>query len=120
MHCRCFIFCVYYNILGALISSGKLLKHIRNYLLNIDNSYYLNPINIEVHIMPVSEAQKKAIAKWQKEKMEEIKFRVPKGKKAVIKDYAEKCGESVNAFLLRAVDEAMERGSEKKQGQEWQ
>lgn len=70
--------------------------------------------------MPVSEAQKKAIAKWQKEKMDEIKFRVPKGKKAVIKDYAEKCGESVNAFLLRAVDEAMERGSEKTQGQEGQ
>ena len=65
--------------------------------------------------MPVSEAQKKAIAKWQKEKMDEIKFRVP-----VIKDYAEKCGESVNAFLLRAVDEAMERGSEKTQGQEGQ
>ena len=59
--------------------------------------------------MSPTDAQRRAIARWQKEKVEEIKCRVPKGKKAVIKDYAQKCGESVNAFILRAIEEAMER-----------
>lgn len=59
--------------------------------------------------MAPSEAQKRATAKWQQEKVEEIKFRVPRGTKAVIKAHADKCGESVNAFLLRAVDETMAR-----------
>ena len=59
--------------------------------------------------MAPSDAQKKATAKWQKEKVEEIKFRVPKGKKAIIKAHADKCGESINAFLLRAVEEAIAR-----------
>ena len=59
--------------------------------------------------MPTSEAMKRAIAKWQKEKVEEIKFRVPIGKKDIIKAHAQKCGESVNAFLLRAAEETMER-----------
>lgn len=40
---------------------------------------------------------------------EEIKFRVPKGKKEIIKKHAEARGESVNAFLIRAAEEAMER-----------
>ena len=63
--------------------------------------------------MSPTDAQRRAIAKWQKEKVEEIKFRVPKGKKAIIRDYAEKCGESVNSFLNRAVVETMERDKKK-------
>lgn len=59
--------------------------------------------------MSASEAQKRATAKWQKEKVEEIKFRVPKGRREVIKAHADSCGESMNAFLVRAVAEAMER-----------
>ena len=59
--------------------------------------------------MAASEAQKRATAKWQKEKVEEIKFRVPKGKKEIFKAHAEKCGESVNAFLLRAAEETIAR-----------
>lgn len=41
--------------------------------------------------------------------LDEIKVRVPKGKKDIIKAHAESKGESVNAFIIRAVDEAMER-----------
>ena len=59
--------------------------------------------------MSPTDAQRRAIARWQKEKVEEIKFRVPKGKKEIIRDYAQKCGESVNAFILRAIEEATER-----------
>lgn len=59
--------------------------------------------------MAPSEAQKRATAKWQKEKVEDITFRVPKGKKAEFKEHAEKCGESLNAFLLRAAEETVAR-----------
>ena len=62
--------------------------------------------------MAPSDAQKRATAKWQQDKVEEIKFRVPKGKKAIIKEHAEKRGESVNAFLLRAAEETIEREKE--------
>ena len=59
--------------------------------------------------MAPSDAQKRATLKWQKEKVEEIKFRVPKGKKAFLKAHAESTGESLNAFLLRAAEETVKR-----------
>ena len=59
--------------------------------------------------MAVSEARKRANEKWQKEKVEDIRFRVPKGKKAIYKEHAEQCGESLNAFLIRAAEETIKR-----------
>lgn len=59
--------------------------------------------------MSVSDAQRKARDKWLKEKVEDVKMRVPKGQRAVIQEHAKKCGESVNAFLNRAVAETIER-----------
>ena len=59
--------------------------------------------------MPTTEAQKRATAKWQTERVEEIKFRVPKGQKVIIQEHAAQQGESVNAFIYRAVSEAMDR-----------
>lgn len=59
--------------------------------------------------MSATEAQKRAIAKWQTERVEEIKFRVPKGQKAIIQEHAAQCGESTNSFIYRAVQEAMAR-----------
>ena len=58
-------------------------------------------------IMALTDAQKRARDKWLTEKVEDIRFRVPKGKKAVIQEHAAKLGESVNAFINRAVDEAI-------------
>ena len=63
--------------------------------------------------MAPSEAQKRATAKWQREKVEEIKFRVPKGQKARIQEHALRHEESVNAFLNRAVAETIERDAKK-------
>ena len=40
---------------------------------------------------------------------ERIELSVPKGKKAVIKDFAEKQNKSVNGFVNEAIDEKMER-----------
>ena len=58
--------------------------------------------------MPTSKAQLRANKKYQEEKLEEIKFRVPKGKKAKIQEHAKRHGESTNAFILRAVDETIQ------------
>lgn len=56
---------------------------------------------------PASKAQQKAVNKYMKENYDRINLLLPKGKKAVIQDYAASHGESVNGFINRAVDEAM-------------
>ena len=61
----------------------------------------------------ISEARKRANDKYLKEKVEEFKVRVPKGKKNKIKAHAETQGESTNAFINRAIDETMERDKAK-------
>lgn len=42
-----------------------------------------------------------------------INLTVPKGEKDTIKDHAESMGESVNAFIKRAIDETMARDKQK-------
>ena len=59
--------------------------------------------------MPVSKAQQKAVAKYMKNNYDEIKVRVNKGEKAIIKNHAESKGESINGFVNRAINETMER-----------
>lgn len=56
----------------------------------------------------VSEAQRKATDKYL-EKFDEIRIRVPAGRKAEIKAYAEKLGQSMNSFVTNAIDEAMKQ-----------
>ena len=63
--------------------------------------------------MPATKAQQKAVAKYTKANYDEIKVRVPKGNKAIIQAHAESRGESVNSFIKRAIDEAMERDKER-------
>lgn len=50
-------------------------------------------------------AQNKYIAKAY----DRINLTVPKGKKEIIQAHAEACGESVNGFINRAIEEAIER-----------
>ena len=60
-----------------------------------------------MYMAPASRAQQKAVNKYMKENYDRINLLLPKGKKAVIQDYAASHGESVNGFINRAVDEAM-------------
>ena len=60
-----------------------------------------------------TEARRRASAKYLKEAVEDVRIRVPKGQKAVIKAHAESQGESMNAFVVRAIDETMERDTGK-------
>lgn len=59
--------------------------------------------------MAISEAQKRANRKYNEKAYDRIELKVPKGKKAVIKDFAEKQNKSVNGFVNEAIDEKMER-----------
>jgi len=56
-----------------------------------------------------SEAQRKAVAKYQSEKVEDIKIRVPKGRKEYYKDAAASIGQSLNQFAINAMDEKIDR-----------
>ena len=61
-----------------------------------------------------TEAQKKASQKYMANNLDEIKVRVPKGEKEVIKQHADKHDNgSVNAFIQRAIAETMERDTQK-------
>lgn len=59
--------------------------------------------------MAQTEAQLKASKKYHQEKLEEIKFRVPKGNKTRIQAHAKSQNESTNSFIFRAINETIER-----------
>ena len=56
-----------------------------------------------------TDARARAVRKYLAEKVDTIQFRVPAGMKQEIKDFAALQGESMNAFLLRVVSEAMQQ-----------
>ena len=59
--------------------------------------------------MTVSKAQKVATAKYEAKVYDKILLRLPRGKKETIQAHAEAHSESVNGFINRAIDEAVER-----------
>ena len=65
-----------------------------------------------------TEARRRASAKYLKEAVEDVRIRVPKGQKAVIKAHAESQGESMNDFVVRAIDEAIEQEAGKSSAEE--
>ena len=56
-----------------------------------------------------TEAQKQSARKWDAANLDRISIAVPKGHKETIKAHAEARGESVNAFVGRAIEETMQR-----------
>lgn len=58
--------------------------------------------------MPISDARKRANQKYI-DKQDEIKVRVPEGRKEIIQAHAAAHSESVNGFINRAIGETMER-----------
>ncbi len=67
--------------------------------------------------MPYTEAQKRATAKYNAKAYDRIEIKVAKGRKAEIQAFAESRGESVNAFVTRLIDQAMEAGENHKEYQ---
>ena len=56
-----------------------------------------------------TEARRKANAKYLKESVEDIRIRVQKGQKDIIKAAAENAGESLNTYVRKSIDQRMER-----------
>lgn len=63
--------------------------------------------------MPASKAKIRANAKYNKNHYDRIDLRLPKGEKEAVKSHAIKHDGSLNKFLNRAINEAMERDNEK-------
>lgn len=59
-----------------------------------------------------SDAQRRAVAKYNAANYERVELRLKKGKKEIVKAYAEAHGESLNEFVNRAIDEAMQKDSD--------
>ena len=59
--------------------------------------------------MTVSKAQKAATAKYEAKTYDKVLLRMPRGRKEIIQAHAESHSESVNGFINRAIDEAIER-----------
>ena len=53
--------------------------------------------------MALTEAQKKAVAKYNAKSYDRLELKVRKGKKNVIKDFADRAGESVNNYAKKAI-----------------
>ncbi len=67
----------------------------------------------------ISKAQQKAVHKYVKANYDRMELTVPKGRKAEIKAHADVMGESMNQFVVRAINETMEqdaRRSEQESG----
>lgn len=62
----------------------------------------------------ISEARRRANEKYNAKAYDEMKVRVPKGRKAELQAHAEGQGESLNGFIVRAVDETIERDNNEK------
>lgn len=60
--------------------------------------------------MPTQESQKAAVRKHQREKLDEIKVRPPKGTKERWKAAADQHGQSLTQFVIRAVEEKIKAG----------
>lgn len=68
--------------------------------------------------MPISEARKKANAKYNQKAYDRLEVKVKKGKKEEIREFAEAQGESLNAFINRAIAEAMGKSGRKQPANE--
>ena len=64
---------------------------------------------------PASKSQQKAVAKYENANYDKFLVRTAKGRKSKIQEHAKEADESLNGFVNRAINETMERDSEKRQ-----
>ena len=55
--------------------------------------------------MPYTDAQNRATQKYIKENLEEVRFRVRKGEKAVLQGAAREAGQSMAQYVIQAINE---------------
>jgi uncharacterized protein (DUF1778 family) len=59
--------------------------------------------------MPISKAQQKAVAKYESKSYDKVLLRLQKGKREIVQAAAEGAGQSLNGFVVQAIDERVER-----------
>lgn len=57
--------------------------------------------------MPVSKANQRAVNKYVKTNYDRINVTMPKGQREIIKAAAAAAGESVNSYIVKAIEERM-------------
>ena len=57
----------------------------------------------------IIDGQRVTLEEYRKTKYEDLRVRVPKGKKEEIKKFVASTGKSLNAFINEAIDEKIER-----------
>ena len=57
----------------------------------------------------ISDAQRRAVAKYNAANYDRVELRLDKGQKEVVKAHADTQGESLNAFINRAITETIAR-----------
>ena len=85
-------------------------------IINYNNFNYIQQHRKEFNMSEeskISKAQQKAVAKYMKNNYDEIKIRVEKGKREIIRQAAEAAGEYVNGYIKKAVDQRMEQDCKK-------
>ena len=56
-----------------------------------------------------TEARKEGNRRWDSANLDRLSIALPKGSKETIRAHAERQGESVNRFIIRAIAETLER-----------
>ena len=56
-----------------------------------------------------TETKKRAYKKWESKEVDDLRIRVPKGCREIIRDHATARGETINSFVFRSITETMER-----------
>ena len=59
--------------------------------------------------MPTTKAGQKAVNKYMRENYDRVNLTMPKGRKDEVKAHADTRGESLNAFINRAIDMQIQR-----------
>lgn len=62
---------------------------------------------------PASKAQQRATNKYIAKAYDRVNLTLPKGRKDEVKAHAEQRGESLNGFIQRAIDETINRDTNK-------
>lgn len=66
-------------------------------------------------VQKYTEKKKESNRRWDEKNLDRISIAVPKGNREKIKAHAAAQGETVNGFIKRAIDEAMERDRREKE-----
>ena len=78
-----------------------------NFYIEDNNKMCYNEVLKGGYIMAYTQASNKAVQKYNKKTYDDLRIRVKKGQGDIIKAHAADMGESVNAFVTRAIDETM-------------